>query len=65
MDDDELVRIATFKLRDLATRMIKLASEAQSPEVRSTLMSIAEAIRVLELRAHEPAEAILRHADIG
>ena len=40
MHDNELIKIAAFKLRESAMRMMTLAREAQSQRVRVELMSL-------------------------
>jgi hypothetical protein len=42
MNDSELLRIAAFKLRESANRLLTLAQEAHSQEVRGKLFSVSE-----------------------
>ena len=48
MEDDELVRIAAFKLRDSANRLMTLANEAQSEKVRGQLHAVCEQLLLHE-----------------
>jgi hypothetical protein len=42
MDDSELVKIAAFKLRESAKRILTLAHKAQSSRIRSKLVATSE-----------------------
>ena len=48
MRESELVKIALFRIRELATQIESLASQASSEEVRTTLRSIGEVVREQE-----------------
>ena len=45
MRESELVKIALFRLRELAAQIEALASQASSDGVRRTLRSVGEAVR--------------------
>jgi hypothetical protein len=42
MNDSELMKIAAFKLRESANRMLTLAHEARSQKVRGKLFAVSE-----------------------
>jgi hypothetical protein len=42
IDDGELMKIAAFKLRESANRMLTLAQKAASPEIRGKLVAASE-----------------------
>ena len=48
MQESELVKIARFRLRELAVQIEALASQATSEEVRATLLSVIETVREQE-----------------
>ena len=48
MEDHELIKIAAFKLRDSANRLMTLANQARSKKVRARLRAVSE-----EIRRHE------------
>jgi hypothetical protein len=50
MEDRELIRIAAFKLRDSANRLMTLANQAQSAKVRGRLQAVCEQLRKHEKR---------------
>ena len=50
MEDHELIRIAAFKLRDSANRLMTLAKQAKSARVRGGLRAVCEELRRYEKR---------------
>lgn len=58
MTDGELMNIAAFKLRESANRILALAQEARSDEVRGRLFAVCEQLMRQEKRfyALEPGE---------
>jgi hypothetical protein len=48
MRESELVKIALFRIRELAAQIEVLASQATSDDVRETLRSVTEAVREQE-----------------
>jgi hypothetical protein len=48
MRESELVKIALFRIRELAAQIETLASQASSEDVRATLRSVGEAVREQE-----------------
>jgi hypothetical protein len=42
IDDSELMKIAAFKLRESANRMLTLAQKAASPAIRGKLVAASE-----------------------
>jgi hypothetical protein len=42
IDDGELMKIAAFKLRESANRMLTLAQKAESPLIRGKLVAVSE-----------------------
>jgi hypothetical protein len=42
IDDSELMKIAAFKLRESANRMLTLAQKAESPTIRGKLVAVSE-----------------------
>jgi hypothetical protein len=45
MRESELVKIALFRVRELAAQIEALASQASSESVRATLRNVGEAVR--------------------
>ena len=48
INDGELVKIAAFKLRESANRMLTLAQKAQSPATRGKLVAASELLLLQE-----------------
>ena len=45
MHESEVVKVAVFRLRELAAQMESLAAQATSEELREVLRSVSEAVR--------------------
>jgi len=48
MQESELLKIALFRLRELANQIEALSGEAKSDQVRDTLRGLTEAVREQE-----------------
>lgn len=57
MEDNELMRIAAFKLRESANRLMTLANAAQSDRVRGRLHAVCEQLLRQEKRVFSLPEA--------
>ena len=56
MQESELLKIALFRLRELASQIEALSSQAKSDGVRETLRGLSEAVRVQEKQIARLAE---------